>query len=68
MEDGRVVKLIFISDFIQVKAVPAEVGRLSSLRELHLNDNRLTSVPAAIRELRAAGCDVDMDDGLTVDE
>jgi hypothetical protein len=39
-----------------------------SLRVLHLNGNRLTSVPAAIRELRAAGCRVNLDDGVTFDE
>ena len=33
-----------------------------------LRGNQLTSVPAAIRDLRAAGCDVYLDDGVTFDE
>ena len=48
--------------------MPAEIGRLTSLKRLYLDGNKLTSLPAAIRELRAAGCDVRMDDGVTVDE
>ena len=43
-------------------SLPAEIGQLTSLRELWLNDNQLwpdgMASPAAIRELRAAGCDV----------
>ena len=49
-------------------SVPPEIGQLTSLEWLQLDDNQLTSVPAAIRELRAAGCDVDLDDGVTVEE
>ena len=45
-----------------------EVGQLASLKVLHLGCNQLTSLPAAIRELRAAGCRVILDDGVTVDE
>ena len=52
----------------QLTSVPAEIGQLTSLRELNLSGNQLTSVPAAIRELRAAGCDVHLDDGVTFDE
>jgi leucine-rich repeat protein SHOC2 len=49
--------------------LPVEIGQLTSLRrELHLNDNQLTSMPAAIGEFRAAGCEVYMDDGVTYDE
>jgi Leucine-rich repeat (LRR) protein len=48
--------------------VPAEIGQLRSLRYLFLQHNQLTTLPAAIRELRAAGCDVIMDDGVTFDE
>ena len=40
----------------QLTSVPAEIGQLTSLRALHLWNNRLTSEPAAIRELITAGC------------
>jgi leucine-rich repeat protein SHOC2 len=50
MENGRVVKLS-LDDFGLTGAVPAEVCRLSALRELHLSHNRLTSVPAEIGQL-----------------
>ena len=49
-------------------SVPADIGRVTSLRVLDLQGNQLTSVPAAIRELGAAGCDLRMDLGFTVDE
>ncbi len=52
----------------QLTSVPAEIGQLTSLEELYLVRNQLTSVPAVIRELRAAGCDVYLDDGVTVEE
>ena len=43
----------------ELTCVPAEIGQLTSLTGLYLHDNyQLTSVPAAIRELRATGCDV----------
>ena len=42
--------------------MPAEIGLLTSLEVLSLIDNQLTSVPAAIRDLRAAGCRVYLDD------
>jgi leucine-rich repeat protein SHOC2 len=48
--------------------VPTEIGQLTSLRELDLRENQLTSVSAAIRKLRAAGCQVHLDDAVTVDE
>ena len=52
--------------------MPAEIGQLTSLTGLNLGDNQLwpdgMSSPAAIRELRAAGCYVHMDDGVTIDE
>jgi len=48
--------------------VPAEIGQLTALRKLYLSDNQLTSVPAAIRELRAGGCNVHLDEGVTFDE
>jgi hypothetical protein len=35
---------------------------------LNLERNRLTSVPAAVRDRRAAGCLVSLDDGVTFDE
>ena len=52
IENGRVVKLV-LEDFGLTGAVPAEVGRLSALRELHLNSNQLTSLPAEIGQLTA---------------
>ena len=33
--------------------MPAEIGQLTSLKELNLNDNQLTSVPAEIGQLAA---------------
>jgi leucine-rich repeat protein SHOC2 len=50
MENGRVVKLV-LDGFGLTGAVPAEVGRLSALRALDLNNNELTSVPAEIGQL-----------------
>ena len=35
----------------ELTSVPAEIGRLTSLRELHLHGNRLLSVPAEIGQL-----------------
>ena len=54
MENGRVVKLVLEQsrlDGARPRAVPAEIGQLTSLRMLVLNDNRLTSVPAWIGQL-----------------
>jgi leucine-rich repeat protein SHOC2 len=52
----------------QLTSVPAEIGQLTSLTQLYLhgNSNKLTSLPAAIRELRAAGCYVQLDAGVTL--
>ena len=50
MENSRVVELN-LEDVGLTGAVPAEVERLSALRELFLNDNKLTSVPAEIGQL-----------------
>ena len=50
MENGRVVELE-LEEFGLTGAVPAEIGRLSALRELDLDDNELTSVPAEIGQL-----------------
>ena len=50
IENGRVVKLL-LEEFELTGAVPAEIGRLSALRELNLTDNQLTSVPAEIGQL-----------------
>ena len=47
-------------DMINVTSVPAEP--LHVARGWSLIDNQLTSVPAAIRDLRAAGCRVYLDD------
>ena len=67
IENGRVVELE-LEEFGLTGAVPAEIGRLSALRVLNLGHNQLTTLPAAIRELRAAGCLVRLDDGVMVDE
>jgi leucine-rich repeat protein SHOC2 len=52
MENGRVVDLE-LEDFGLSGAVPAEIGQLTLLRVLNLNDNQLTSVPAEIGQLTA---------------
>ena len=51
----------------QLTSVPVEIGQLTSMRELFLGGNQLTSLPA-VRKLRAEGCGVHLDDGVTVDE
>jgi leucine-rich repeat protein SHOC2 len=50
IENGRVVVLA-LEEFGLTGAVPAEIGRLSALRELELSDNQLTSLPAEIGQL-----------------
>ena len=50
MENGRVVELE-LEEFGLTGAVPAEIGRLSALKELDLDDNQLTSLPAEIGQL-----------------
>ena len=47
IENGRVVELE-LEEFGLTGAVPAEIGRLSALRQLSLGVNQLTSVPAGI--------------------
>ena len=47
---------------------PAEIGQLTALRIFYLQSNQLTSVPAPMSELRAVGCYVHLDDGVTADE
>ena len=50
MVDGRVVKLK-LHGLTVTGAMPAEVGQLTSLKELYLHNNLLTSVPAEIGQL-----------------
>ena len=50
MENGRVVELELV-EYDLTGAVPAEIGRLSALRVLHLSGNQLTSLPAEIGQL-----------------
>ena len=50
MENGRVVELD-LDGLGLTGAVPAEIGQLTSLRELRLTGNQLTSVPAEIGQL-----------------
>ena len=50
MENGRVVELE-LQNFGLTGALPAEIGRLSALRQLNLEDNQLTSLPAEIGQL-----------------
>ena len=50
MENGRVVKLKLMLKCL-TGAVPAEIGRLSELRKLNLQCNRVTSLPAEIGQL-----------------
>ena len=38
-------------EYNQLTSVPAEIGQLTSLRELHLHINQLTSLPAEIGQL-----------------
>ena len=52
----------------QLTSVPAEIGQLTSLRQLILDSNKLRSVPAALCDLRAAGCDVWLDDSVRFHE
>ena len=54
--------------WLSLTSLPAEIGQLTSLRGLYLRDNELTTLPAAIRELRAAGCYMHLDDGVKFDE
>ena len=50
MENGRVVDLD-LEEFGLTGAVPAEIGRLTALRQLNADCNELTSVPAEIGQL-----------------
>jgi leucine-rich repeat protein SHOC2 len=52
MVDGRVVELD-LDGVGLTGAIPAEVGRLTALRELGLSENQLTSVPAEVGQLAA---------------
>ena len=55
MTDGRVVELDL--EGCLTGAVPAEIGQLTSLTELKLYNNKLTSVPAEIGQLTSLkGC------------
>ena len=50
MENGRVVKLV-LGGFGLSGGVPTELGQLTSLKVLNLDENQLTSVPAEIGQL-----------------
>ena len=50
MENGRVVELK-LEGISLTGAVPAEIGRLSALRQLNFGNNQLTSIPAQIWQL-----------------
>ena len=50
MENGRVVKLV-LGLFWPERGVPTELGQLTSLKVLNLDENQLTSVPAEIGQL-----------------
>ena len=72
-EIGQLTSLKWLSlAYNQLTSVPAEIGQLTSLTGLNLGDNQLwpdgMSSPAAIPELRAAGCTVYLDDDVTLDE
>ena len=51
----------------QVTSLPAEIGRLTSLTHLSLHDNQVTSLPAEFGRLRELGCELSLDDGVTIE-
>ena len=51
----------------KLTSLPAEIGRLTSLTELFLIGNQLTSLPAEIGRLRELGCELRLDDGVTIE-
>jgi leucine-rich repeat protein SHOC2 len=52
----------------KLTSLPAEIGRLTSLKELDLRYNHhMTSVPAEIGRLRELGCELTLDDGVTIE-
>ena len=67
-EIGRLTSLTGL--FLQgnkLTSVPAEIGRLTSLTALFLYGNQLTSLPAEIGRLRELGCELRLDDGVTIE-